>query len=472
MIAALMLYSIAITLLLGVAAAAAESLLRLTRRAARFAWMAAMVAALGLSLIRAQAAFAPRVAATPAPVAAHSADSPAIPPTILTSVSRSTAEVARPTALPRFEAPTISISATSSASRFDRPLLIGWLLFSAIGLSVVLVSALRLSRRRWSARNVDGVPVLVSHDVGPAVIGVLRYRIVLPAWSLELPMEQREMILAHEQEHARAGDPSLLFAATLLVAAAPWNVGLWWMARRLRYAIELDCDARVLRGRDSRLYGSLLIDVGERTLGGATPLAAMAEPVSLIERRIAAMTANLPRFAALRGLGAAVVAAGLVFAACSTPHPSPAPTPSEVASTPPRSADTTATRLALKTDELPSSSPTVTLVTVPSARALADDVALYDLLQSRMDSAAAILNAKLKNRARDWEMEARLTRESHLNGPPDNPSIVLIDGGKAAALTSTGKSLIYTEPVTISGQFGAGQAATTAAQAGGGAGFG
>jgi hypothetical protein len=34
--------------------------------------------------------------------------------------------------------------------------------------------------------------------------------------------------------------------AAFTVAALPWNVALWWQLMRLRAAIELDCDKRVV----------------------------------------------------------------------------------------------------------------------------------------------------------------------------------------------------------------------------------
>jgi TonB family protein len=77
--------------------------------------------------------------------------------------------------------------------------------------------------------------------------------------------------------------------------------------RRLREAIELDCDARVLRrAPDARQYGALLLEVGRRR---AAPVlgVALAEPVSLLERRIRQITArakavNVRRVASLGGL--------------------------------------------------------------------------------------------------------------------------------------------------------------------------
>ena len=75
------------------------------------------------------------------------------------------------------------------------------------------------------------------------------------------------MIVAHEQEHVRAGDPWLIHAACLAVAAMPWNAALWWQLRRLRMAVETDCDRRVLAGGvDLGAYGTMLIDMQSRVV--------------------------------------------------------------------------------------------------------------------------------------------------------------------------------------------------------------
>jgi len=56
------------------------------------------------------------------------------------------------------------------------------------------------------------------------------------------------MVIAHEQSHLAAHDPLLLIVALFLLVLMPWNLPLWWQLHRLRYAIEVDCDSRVLRG--------------------------------------------------------------------------------------------------------------------------------------------------------------------------------------------------------------------------------
>ena len=110
---------------------------------------------------------------------------------------------------------------------------------------------------------MEGERVLVSPDVGPAVIGWFRGTVVLPEWALGLEPDWRRLVLAHEREHVRAHDPALLALGILALVLLPGNAALWWQVRRLRLAVELDCDERVLRAHpDVGAYGGLLLEGG------------------------------------------------------------------------------------------------------------------------------------------------------------------------------------------------------------------
>jgi TonB family protein len=164
-----------------------------------------------------------------------------------------------------------------------------WLVLSVLMLVYIggMVVVLAAARRRWRAAELDGGEVWLTRDTGPAALGVRRGMVVLPSWALQLSDNVRSLLLAHEREHVRAGDPRLLFGGLLCVAAMPWNPVVWVQLLRLRNAIELDCDARVLaRGADPRAYGTLLLEVGRRR--GAMPLvmATFAEPRVFLEERI------------------------------------------------------------------------------------------------------------------------------------------------------------------------------------------
>jgi TonB family protein len=187
--------------------------------------------------------------------------------------------------------------------------------------AALVVAALRLARRRraWPVETVAGETVLVSPSVGPAVVGFVRPRIVMPRWTLGWAEPLQRLIVRHEREHVRAGDPLLLLAGLVTVALMPWSPALWWQLRRLRLAMEVDCDARTLRDTgDVLAYGRLLLEIGR--LGGAgapVPLVSFSEPRSFLERRITIMTMPIPvhrrrlvlAWAAVAGVAAVSLAA-------------------------------------------------------------------------------------------------------------------------------------------------------------------
>src|SRR5262249_31395556 len=148
----------------------------------------------------------------------------------------------------------------------------------------------------WRRGDLQGVPVLLAGDTGPAVVGLARPSIVIPEWALSMDDAAQRRMLRHEAEHIRAHDPQLTLIAVLLVVLFPWNAGLWIALRRFRLAVELDCDQRVLRATDElHSYGLLLLAVG----AGATTPFQLAVPLGerrpSVERRIRAMTAPRSR---------------------------------------------------------------------------------------------------------------------------------------------------------------------------------
>src|SRR5205823_3863431 len=75
-----------------------------------------------------------------------------------------------------------------SIGDLDTALTWAWGLSAGAVALALLGAGLRLAawRRRWRVTTLDGRTVLVSENVGPAVIGVWRPQVVLPGWSLEL----------------------------------------------------------------------------------------------------------------------------------------------------------------------------------------------------------------------------------------------------------------------------------------------
>jgi hypothetical protein len=221
------------------------------------------------------------------------------------------------------ELPTL-LGVPSLPSRLN-PLAIGaWLILSGVLLAALLRSLLALHRARakWRAERMDGRDVLVSDALGPALVGVVRPEIVMPRWALRLTPKERELMLRHEEEHRSAGDAPLLLFGLLLLVALPWNLPLWWQLTRLRLAVEVDCDRRVLRGGgDLRRYATLLVEIGRRR--AAPPMSvALAEPASFLERRIRMITAH-PKPRLLRSAASILAAALLIAAVGQVEAPAP-----------------------------------------------------------------------------------------------------------------------------------------------------
>lgn len=319
-----MVYATAVALLLGLAALAVDRLLALGRFPRRGVWAGVLAASLLVPAAMLAAASHTTLAASTAGAA----------PTFraISSVEAADAmTVQAPLAYTTLRWPV--------QPRLDAVLLALWALSTATVLLWLARASLqfRSSARTWRRRRLGNASVLITDDVGPAVLGVTRPRIVMPRWLLEAPAPIRSMVFRHEREHIAAGDLVVLRAAFLLLSLAPWNVPLWWFLRRLRTALEMDCDARVLRGgADLRTYGESLVLVSQHR--PRTPLAgtALTETVSQLERRIQVMISEAPchSFAPLVTLA---ITALLLCASAAALDPPSLPFGPELQKSPPNS---------------------------------------------------------------------------------------------------------------------------------------
>ena len=303
-----MVWATAITALLGLAALIGERALRISGRQGRWAWAAAIGGALVLqvwSLLR------PLRGSTGVGVDGFLGDAlSGLPTRFVESIEAA------------------AVSAPALLERLEPFALVAWLSASAILLVGLLGGLFRLRREasRWTAGRVAGLEVLVSEDFGPALVGVWSPRIVVPRWALSLTPEALKMACVHEAQHRAARDTWLLFSGALLVALTPWNAALWWQVVRLRQAIELDCDRRVLDTDFSKSsYGALLLELGAHPRGVAASVAALAQPTSLLERRLTMMMTDVKRVGPIRMAGVLTTVALLAFAACETPPPTATP---------------------------------------------------------------------------------------------------------------------------------------------------
>jgi TonB-dependent SusC/RagA subfamily outer membrane receptor len=320
MIALWMVYAVVLGALFSLAAAAAERALRLAGRPARAVWAAAMALTLALptaDLLRPATSAAGEGAANGVVLT--------LDPRVLEAASRSV-EGAGPLSAWLGAG---GVAAPDAWGRLDWPLAAAWALATLLLAVRAAVAGSRLRRRirGWPRETLAGALVRVAPDLGPAVFGALRPEILLPRWAVvdaRLPL-----MLAHERAHVRARDPLLLAVGLAAAVLVPWNPAAWWQLRRLRLAVELDCDARVLaaggpRPAVVRAYGALLLDVAARA-PARPPLAALVPTLlatpSTLHRRIDAMTTPRPPRAVRAALPLAAGAAALVAAACELPRP-------------------------------------------------------------------------------------------------------------------------------------------------------
>ncbi|MGH7617505.1 MAG: M56 family metallopeptidase [Gemmatimonadaceae bacterium] len=322
MIAGWLLYCLVESALVAAAAVAIEALLTRNRRPARWVWAATIAVTL---LIPAAALVLQQRTPAPLPRAEDASNE--------SFFMRATAAADRRASSRSFAA----LRMTTPAARPRMPEIAGGdRIVVALAIACILIAGVRIAadswllyrgRRRWTRGVVDGVPVWFSDDVGPAIVGLIEPLIVLPRWTETLSPDERALMLAHEQEHLRAHDGRLTTAAIFATMAMPWNPVACWTLRRLRTAIEVDCDRRVLSVfPDISRYGRLLVDVAQRAVGSSLAIAGFSERAAPLARRIQAMTARVRPARAMGVVTTGASACALAAAVAILPPAAPART--------------------------------------------------------------------------------------------------------------------------------------------------
>jgi beta-lactamase regulating signal transducer with metallopeptidase domain len=142
---------------------------------------------------------------------------------------------------------------------------------------VALATAILLQERAFRARAEAG-------RAGPAVMGVLWPRVVLPAdFATRFDEEARRMVDLHERAHIKRGDP----AANMIIAGVQvlgWcNPLIHLGALCARLDQEMACDATVLSLRPNlrRTYAQALVQAHTRRTGSALACFFAAHPLLL-----------------------------------------------------------------------------------------------------------------------------------------------------------------------------------------------
>ena len=119
----------------------------------------------------------------------------------------------------------------------------------------------------------DGIHVAAHARQGPALLGLWRPRIVVPAdFATRYSGAEQQLIIAHERQHAMRRDPAANAALALLQCAFWFNPLIHIAASRCRFDQELACDEGVMarHGAQRQAYAAAMLKTQG---GGATALA-------------------------------------------------------------------------------------------------------------------------------------------------------------------------------------------------------
>lgn len=162
-----------------------------------------------------------------------------------------------------------------------------------VALTIASYIQVRIAARKWSTDVVGNTTIFVSERVGPAVFGFFSPVVVVPRWFSDIDTTTRVAGLAHERQHVEKCDPLLFLVGLALVAVIPWNPAVHWELRRLRFAIEVDCDARVVVNGSVRvrcIYAQALLLLSQH---GQSPGAiAIGDATPYLRRRICTILAG------------------------------------------------------------------------------------------------------------------------------------------------------------------------------------
>jgi len=146
------------------------------------------------------------------------------------------------------------------------PLLIIWGMGAALMIAMVIVRQRNfmklLGQTTRTPQFGDNVWQTEAAHVGPAVVGLLKPKIIVPKdFGARYSEDEQAMVLAHERVHLGRGDV-YVNGLCIIISCVLWVNPLVHLAiRQLRMDQELACDGRVLRDQpgNRKIYGEALL---------------------------------------------------------------------------------------------------------------------------------------------------------------------------------------------------------------------
>jgi len=171
-------------------------------------------------------------------VPAPSVSAAAVSTAAATTLDQPAPMKASPAPASRPPAPTLDLNG---------PLVAIWGLVALLALVVQAERQRRFVKSLGRLRDDGDLFHAERSGVGPAVIGALAPKVVLPAdFAVRFTREEQALILAHERNHLSAGDAQINALTTALQCLFWFNPLVHLGANRLRVDQEIACDAAVL----------------------------------------------------------------------------------------------------------------------------------------------------------------------------------------------------------------------------------
>lgn len=197
--------------------------------------------------------------------------------------------------------------------------LCGAAIFLIAQLSAYLQNRRELLEDAVEVSRMDDIRVIeIAGIAGPFAFGLWRRYIALPIGFTQAynPME-RELALAHERSHHRAGDLWANFAALAMLSLHWFNPVAWMAWRAFRFDQEAACDARVLRRRSPTERTAYARAIAKAATGHTLAFASPLNPKEKIVERLKIMKQQ-DTSRTRKWLGGTLIGNGLITAMAMT----------------------------------------------------------------------------------------------------------------------------------------------------------
>lgn len=197
--------------------------------------------------------------------------------------------------------------------------LCGAAIFLIAQLSAYLQNRRELLEDAVEVSRIDNIRVIeIAGISGPFAFGLWQRYIALPiGFTRDYNPVERELALAHERSHHRAGDLWANFAALAMLSLHWFNPIAWMAWRAFRFDQEAACDARVLRRRTSAERQAYARAIAKAATGHTLAFASPLNPKEKIVERLKIMKQS-ETSKGRKWLGGSLIGGGLVTAMAMT----------------------------------------------------------------------------------------------------------------------------------------------------------